>query len=95
MMRIYKVLLPLMLKMFSGRYKDCLEIIGSVEILDEGHVEMLKAGIYNRMCDDLEIEIKTSAPIEMTVDEVLDLLFKYHYDGVNHGEIKGALYMIN
>ena len=92
---IYKVLLPLMLKMFSGRYKDCLEIIDSVDILDEEHEEMLKAGIYNQMCEDLEIEIKTSAPIEMTVDEVLDLLFKYHYDGVNHGEIKGALYMIN
>ena len=91
---IYKVMIPLMLKLFSGRYRDCLDIINSVDVLDEAHEEMLKGAIYKSMVEDLNIEIRTSAPIEMTVDEVLDLFFRYHYDGIKHGEIKGARYLI-
>ncbi len=91
---IYKVLLQLMLKLFCGRYKDCLEIVDGVDVLDEGQVKMIKAGIYNQMCEDLNVDIRTSAPVGMTVDEVLNLFFKYHYDGVSHGEINGVRYSI-
>ncbi len=91
---VYKVMIPLMLKLFSGRYRDCLDIINSVDVLDGSHDEMLKGAIYKSMVEDLNIEIRTSAPIEMTVDEVLDLFFRYHYEGIRHGEIKGAKYLI-
>ena len=91
---IYKVMIPFMLKLFSGRYKDCLDIVNGVNVLDDSQDEMFKGAIYKSMVEDLNIEIRTSAPIEMTVDEVLDLFFRYHYDGIKHGEINGARYLI-
>ena len=90
---ICKITLPMILKLFSGRYRDCYDIVNGVDI-DGGYGEMLKGGIYNRMVEDLEIEIRTSAPIEITIDEVLNLFFMYHYDGIDHGEINGAKYLI-
>ena len=30
----------------------------------------------------------------ITIDEVLNLFFMYHYDGIKHGEINGARYLI-
>ena len=91
---IYKVMIPFMLKLFSGRYKDCLDIVNGVNVLDDSQDEMFKGAIYKSMVEDLNIEIRTSAPIEMTVDEVLDLFFRYHYDGIGQGEIKGVRYLI-
>jgi hypothetical protein len=46
------------------------------------------------MLEDLKVEIRTSAPVELRIDDVLNLLFSYHYDGIEHGEIKGAKYLI-
>ena len=89
-----KLMIPLMLKLFSGRYRDCFEMINSSTVIDDAYDEMLKGGIYNRMIEDLKIEIRTSAPIEITIDEVLNLFFMYHYDGIDHGEINGAKYLI-
>lgn len=89
-----KVMLPLMLKLFSARYRDCLNIINDVDVLDDEHDEMLKAILYKQMVEDLNIEIRTSSPIEMGVDDVLDVVLKYHYEGIENGEVNGALYLI-
>ena len=90
-----RAMIPLMLKLFSGRYRDCLDIINDVDDLDGVHSDMLKGIVYNAIVDDLNVEIRTSAPVELTIDEVLNLLFGYHYDGIGHGEIKGVLYLIS
>lgn len=90
-----RAMIPLMLKLFSGRYRDCLDIINDVDDLDGVHSDMLKGIVYNAIVDDLNVEIRTSAPVELTIDEVLNLLCGYHYDGVGHGEIKGVLYLIS
>ena len=89
-----KLMIPFMLKLFSGRYRDCFDIIKSSTVIDDEHDEMLKVAVYNSMLEDLKVEIRTSAPVELTIDEVLNLLFSYHYDGFEHGEIKGAKYLI-
>lgn len=89
-----RAMIPLMLKLFSGRYGDCLDIINGVESLDDAHSDMLKGIVYNAIVDDLNVEIRTSAPVELTIDEVLNLLFEYYYGGVDCGEINGVMYLI-
>ena len=56
---------------------------------------MIKAAIYNTMSEDLNVEIRTSAPVGITVDEGLGLLFDYHYNGVGNGRIRGVPYIIS
>ncbi len=90
----FEKLIPFTLKLFSRRYRDALDIVEGMDILDKVQEEMMKGAIYNSMVEDLSIEIRTSAPIDMTADEVLNLFFMYHYDGIRHGEIKGAKYLI-
>jgi len=90
----FEKLIPFTLKLFSGRYRDALGIVEGMDLSDKANEEMMKGAIYNSMVEDLNIEIRTSAPIDMTIDEVLDLFFRYHYDGIGHGEIKGAKYLI-
>lgn len=89
-----RAMIPLMLKLFSGRYGDCLDIINGVDGLDDAHRNILKGIVYKTMVDDLNVEIRTSAPVELTIDEVLNLLFGYYYGGVDCGEINGVMYLI-
>lgn len=91
---ILKLMIPLMLKLFSKRYKDALGIVNGVDVLDREYDVLMKSAIYNTMTNDLNIELKTSAPIEMTIDEGLNLLFDYHYDGVESGKVRGISYII-
>ena len=89
-----KKLVPFTLKLFSGRYRDALGIVDGMSVLDNAQEEMMKGAIYNSMVEDLNIEIRSSSPVDMTIDEVLDLFFRYHYDGIGQGEIKGVRYLI-
>lgn len=88
------LVLPLMLRMFSGNYRGCLELINSSGCFDDDHIEMIKVGLYNRMIEDLNVQIGLSSPLEMTIDEGLKLMFKYHYDGISHGRYRGVMYCI-
>ena len=90
----FEKLVPFALKLFSGRYREALGIVDGMSVLDKAQEEMMKGAIYNSMVEDLNIEIRSSSPIDMTIDEVLDLFFRYHYDGIKHGEINGARYLI-
>lgn len=87
------LVLPLMLRLFSGNYKGCLDLVDNADF-DENHVEMIKIGVYNQMCEDLDVQIALSSPLVMDVGEALELLFKYHYDGVSCGNFKGVLYSV-
>lgn len=91
---VFVLLIPLTLRLFSGNYEGCLELVNSTDCLDDEHVEMIKIGLYNRMSEDLNIKIGLTAPLEMDVDEALDLMFKYHYDGISYGQFKDAEYCI-
>lgn len=92
---ILKLSIPFMLKLFSKRYDDALSIVNSVGVLDDEHELLLKSAIHNAMAEDLNIEIRTSAPVEITIDEVLRIFMDYHYRGVQGGEICGANYLIS
>ena len=91
---VLKLMVPLMLKLFSKRYDDALDIVNGVDILDEEYDLLLKSAIHNFMVEDLNIEIGTAQPVEITIDDVLGILMDYHYNGVESGEIQGVHYFI-
>ncbi len=87
------LVLPLLLRLFSGNYAGCLDLLNNADF-DDDHVEMVKIGVYNQMCEDLNVQIAMSSPVLMDVGEALELLFKYHYEGVSCGNFKGVLYSV-
>ena len=88
-------MMPFMLKLFARRYKDALDIIESTEDFTDEHKELMIGSIYNRMSEDLKIEIRTSAPIDLVINEALSLLFDYYYDDIVSGDIRGVRYFIH
>ena len=87
-------MIPFMLKLFARRYKDALDIIESTEDFTDEHKELMIGSIYNRMSEDLKIEIRTSAPIDLVINDALSLLFGYYYDDIVSGDIHGVRYFI-
>ena len=89
-----KLMMPFTLKIFAHEYKSAFQLIDRFKEIDESFDEMLKVGIYNRMCDDLNIQLISLGELEIDIDETLDLMFDYYYGGVNQGIIKGVKYFI-
>ncbi len=91
---IMKVMIPLMLKIFSKRYDDALSIIKGVDVLDDEHDLLLKSALFNAMSEDLRVKIGTSSPVEITMDDALGILMDYHYGGEQLGKVCGVDYMV-
>ena len=85
-----------LLKLFSDDYQGAFDLLNKCEDdeIDEGHIELLKSSIYNRMVENLNVSIYTSREIELTVEEVLDLMLDYHKSGTDSGQIHGVQYSI-
>ncbi len=85
---------PFALKLFSGMYQDCFNIILDITCIDSNIGAILKKVIYNQMLYDLNIQIWTENSVELTIDESIMLLFDYRYGGIEFGEIKNVKYII-
>jgi tetratricopeptide (TPR) repeat protein len=85
-----------LLKLFSKKYGDCLDIIEGSETDDvkKEFEESLKAIIYNRMSDDLNAKLALTKDIDLPIDEALKLMFEFKNAGKDHGEIRGVHYYI-
>ncbi|MGN0177500.1 MAG: hypothetical protein ACI389_06685 [Methanobrevibacter sp.] len=88
------LLIPFALKLFSGMYMDCFNVILKIDSLDFKMGEILKKILYNQMLCDLNIQIWVEKRIELTIDESIFLLFDYKYDGIECGEVKNVNYII-
>ena len=89
-----KLMLPFLLHLFVGNFRRSYEIISMMNGVDGEHQEMLKGVIYKQMCEDLNVSIGFSFPVNADIDEILNLLFKYRYDGVKSGTFKDADYIV-
>lgn len=90
-------LMPVFLvKLFLGNYRDCLDIIGKFdeEVEYEKSIEMLKGALYNRMIDDLGINLLTFDIKELSVEDALSVLLDFVETGKNTGKINGIHYLI-
>lgn len=89
-----KLIMPFLLNLFSKNYKRSYEVIQLMDDVEGDINLLLKTVIYNQMIEDLNIEIKTSAPCEWSVDDALNLLFKYENEGIKNGVCGGVNYLI-
>lgn len=89
------LLFPFMLKMFSGNFNDCIDIINRIDANEEESIEMFKIALYNQMQEDLEVKLAfINQETDISVDLALELMFKYYNGGVDSGEVNGVKYMI-
>ena len=91
---LVSLMVPFILKLSSGRYKDCSRIINSADGLDLEYYELFKGSIYKQMICDLKIEIRSYELLDITIDESLNILFNYHYHGIDAGVVNGSQYFI-
>lgn len=90
------IILIFMLKLYSGRFRDCLKITDQIleETDDERMVKILKILIFNIMSEKLNVNLNLTGDIDISVDEALDLLFDYQEKGIDSGVVKGENYII-
>lgn len=91
---LLKMTFPFMLKLFSGNYVGCLDIVNGIDDSDGKMTEMLKYAIYNQMGEELNVEIYATGPFGSDLDDALKVLFDYYYDGIEGGMIGGVSYVI-
>lgn len=86
----------LQLRLFSKNYRGCIDLIRSVksdESLDDT-IEMMKGGLYNKMCENFCARILVLEQIELSCDEAIDLMLDFHESGKDYGKIRGVEYFI-
>lgn len=91
---LLKLTFPFMLKLFSANYRGCLDLVNGIEDLDDEIIGMMKYAIYNQMCEDLNVEIYVIGEVESDLDDGLEMLFGYYYDGVEGGMVGNVSYVV-
>lgn len=88
------LMVPFALKLFSGRYKDCFDVILKISRLDLKMCEILKKVLYTQMLCDLDIQIWMDCNVGLSIDESINLLMDYHYEKIEFGEIRDVKFII-
>lgn len=93
---IFSLLPVFLLKLFSKKYEECLEIVEGSKMDDVKREcgEDLKIVIYNRMSDDLNAKIALTQDFDLSVDDALKLMFEFKNTGKDFGNIHGVHYFI-
>ena len=88
------VVFPMSLMLFSHHYRECYEIISKIGDEHEEQREMMTAGLFSRMCDEMGVVVGIEGTVDDNTEEVLNLLFDYHENGVTSREISGVKYIV-
>ncbi len=91
---LLKLTFPFILKLFSGKFKECLDLVNKINHSDDKIYDMMKYAIYNQMCESLDVEIYVTAHVESDIDDGLEMLFAYYYDGIEAGIVGDVSYVI-
>lgn len=85
-----------LLRLFSKNYRGCVDLINSADVdeYSDGTVHDFKAGLYNKMCENLNAQILVMDSIDLPVDDALNLMLDFHESGKDHGEVNGVQYFI-
>jgi tetratricopeptide (TPR) repeat protein len=93
---LFSILPVFLLKLFSKKYEDCLNLVENCEDDDLKHDygELFKGIIYNRMSDDLNAQILLADEIDLSVDDAIKLMLEFKKSGRDFGEVHGVSYFI-
>ena len=72
-------ILPIfLLKLYSGKYKDCVGIVDDYECQFEDETcLMLKTIVFKQLREKLDVNIHLNGDADISVSEAIDLLFEY------------------
>lgn len=90
-------ILPLiMMDIFSEKYERALDLIENCGLgdIDEEHRQLLKSGVYKRICDDLNAQIMVSEKIDLDIRDAVGLMLEFKETGKDRGEVNGVQYFI-
>ena len=93
---IYNYLPAFLLKMFSKNYKGAYNIVVSCsrDGVSDDITILLKSVIYDKICDDLKVNILTNAMIELSIDDALKIMFDFMESGINSGNVGEVRYFV-
>ena len=91
----FRIIHVFLLKMYSGRFRDCVKIIDDLEGQFENETcEMLKTVVFNQLCEKLDVNIHLIEEGDVSVSEAIELLFDYEQHGIKYGIINDVGFVI-
>ncbi len=91
----FKILLIFSLKLYCGKFHDCINIIDGLEnVFEDETSEMLKFVVFNQLCEKLDVTIYLTDDVDLSAGEAIGLLFEYEQNGIKNGTIDGAGFVI-
>lgn len=91
----YRILPIFYLKLYSGNFRDCVDIVDSLkyEFKDETCM-MFKTIIFNQLCESLGVNLHLVEGEDISLDEAIGLLLDYGEKGINHGIVNDVSFII-
>lgn len=94
---ITEAMYPFMLKLFSKDYKGALDIMNNVVPVEEWEDEYIlsfKAGIYQKLTEDLNAQIFLTKEIELDIEDAIDIMIDFRDNCKSHGVINNVEYFV-
>lgn len=84
------------LKLYSKNYLGCIQLIEGIdgEKFDDDHIKMLKALVYQQICEDLCVNLLVVNSQDFQLDNALKAMVDFVENGKDNGEIDGVQYYI-
>lgn len=90
-----EVISAFLLKLFVGRFDDCLLIVDNlIDNFDEDTIKMLKSIVFNQFSEKLGVNVYLNHEVEMPIDDAIMLLKEYDEKGISCGMIQGVAFKI-
>ena len=84
------------LKLFSKNYSACIDLINGLDgdKFDDEHIMMLKAMVYQQICEDLCVNLLVVNSEDFPLDDALDAMIDFVENKTDNGKINGVQYYI-
>ncbi|WP_298501457.1 tetratricopeptide repeat protein [uncultured Methanobrevibacter sp.] len=91
----YRILPVFYLKLYSGKFRDCVEIVDELgsEIKDETRI-MIQSVIYSQLCESLGVNIHLVDGEDIGIGDAIELLLDYKENGTDHGIVNDIGFII-
>lgn len=84
------------IKLFSKNYSACIDLINGLDgdKFDDEHIMMLKAMVYQQICEDLCVNLLVVNSEDFPLDDALDAMIDFVENKTDNGKINGVQYYI-
>lgn len=91
----YRILPIFLIKMYCGKFEDCVDIIDDLEDkFDDETCEMLRRVVFNQLCEKLDVNIHLAEDVNLSVGQAIGILLDYERTGIKCGIVDDVSFMI-